>query len=64
MKMMSFVNRTVSLNEQQNYALENWKWKHRASCSKIMRFLIDYYIENPVKLKEIIKEGKKNEKKK
>ena len=57
--MISFVNRTVSLNEQQNYALENWKWEHRASCSKIIGILIDYYLEHPNKLKEILK-NKKN----
>ncbi len=60
--MSIIIRRTISLRKKQNDAFEGWKWEHKSSCSKIMRFLIDYFIENPVKLKEIIKEGKKNEK--
>ena len=57
------MNRTVSLHEEQNYALEGWKWEHRTTCSKIVRILIDYYVKNPVELKKIIEEELKNEKK-
>lgn len=60
---MSSINRTIGLYEQQNNALDSWKWKHKASISKIVRFIIDYFIKNPDKLKEIIEEGLKNEKK-
>lgn len=64
MKMVSTVNRTVSLFEEQNYALENWKYEHRVqSCSRVVRYLINYGIKNPSKLSEIMKEGKKYEKK-
>lgn len=62
MKMINKVNRTVSLFEEQNYVLENWRYEYKVkSCSKIVRFLIDYYIQHPNKLKGLIEEGKKNE---
>lgn len=58
MIMSSNINRTVTLDEEQNYALEEWKWTYRKSCSKIMRILISHYMKNPEELKKIVKEVK------
>jgi hypothetical protein len=56
--MKSTIRRTVALDEEQNLALEEWKWEFRKSCSKIVRILINYYIRNPNELKTLIKEDK------
>ncbi len=54
---MDLVRRSINITERQNQKLEAWKWKYRKSCSEIVRKLVDYYIKNPNKLKEILKKG-------
>ena len=52
---MKFINLSTTITKQQKYKLKKWMWKYKMSRSEIVRKLLSYYIENPGKLKEILK---------
>ena len=53
-----YIKRDLIITEDQNYALEIWKQMYRRSCSQLIGNLIDYFMKNNDKLKEIIKKEK------
>jgi len=50
---------TVNLTNEQINFVEDLKWKHRVSKSKIYRVIVDYFIKNPEELEELLKNDKK-----
>ena len=52
---------SLTLTEEQFKFMNDFKWNYRIPKTEVYRAMITYFMNNPDKLKEIIKEGLKDD---